>query len=251
LAASAVPARANDIFTNKGEELAADIIANPAQFFFDFQKDMESTNPLPPGNWIGFNWHIGQFLLIPIPDPTVLNLSGKLKLHSEGHWAPGVPQIDLIGGYWDAGPLINATGAVDKNATAAQADTKITDAKFNGYYAGAVMSSSLEPRVRMFWGYKYSQMNADLTLNKGIDFLGTKVTKFQSGFQDHFLFAGLEHPTDVNQWWNVQFFYGLTTNDFGAKVSWYHKNFELGLNIYPESVIVIHPVLNWHINFGT
>jgi hypothetical protein len=250
LAAGARRSFADDVFTTKGEELAADAIANPALFFFDFQKDMESLTPLPPGQWFGLNWHMSEFYLVPVPDPTILNLSAKLRVQAEGHWLPGLPQLDLIGGYWNADPIIDATGIVDKNAPPT-GSTQLTSFNFNGYYAGAVMTSSLEPRMRLFWGYKYSQMDASLAVNKGVNVLGTNVKSFSTGYSDHYLFAGLEHPTDVNRWWDVLMFYGLTTNDFGAKISWYWKNFEFGLNIYPESVIVIHPVLNWHMNFGS
>jgi hypothetical protein len=117
-------------------------------------------------------------------------------------------------------------------------------------YAGAVVTTSLEPRVRLFGGYKYSKMKAELGLSEPQDFLGSSVEGFNTGFKDHYLFAGLETPTATRKLWNILFFYGLQTNDFGAKVSWYKKNFELGLNIYPEGTFVIHPVLNFHINFG-
>ena len=61
--------------------------------------------------------------------------------------------------------------------------------------------------------------------------------------------AGLEHPTGVNHWWSIQLNYGVGEKVISSKVSWYGKNFELGLNIYPEGVLVIHPVWNYHMYF--
>ncbi len=240
-----------DVFYNKAIQLASEIISNPAGFFFDFQQDMESINPVMAGKRLGFNWHIGQFLLLPVPDPTFLNLSGKFKLHPEGHWLPGLPQMDLIGGFWDAGPLLKPL--IDKNAQTQEenpnVDTKIKDAKFKGHFISFMMTSSVEPRVRLFLGWKYSKMSAELGLNRDQDLIGTAVRSFKVGYNDHFLTAGIEHVYGTNKWWIAQLSYGLGENSIASKISWYRKNFELGLNVYPEGVFVIHPVLNWHINF--
>lgn len=256
-------------FENKAIQIGSEIAANPAAFFFDFQQDMESTNPLPPTKRAGLNWHFGQFLpiippylIIPIPDPTIPNLSGKLKLFRENGLFPGMPQLDLIGGAWSMGPLLKS--ATDPDApTCVDPDcndpadpknpkpgTKIKKATFKGSYIGAVMTSSLEPRLRMFWGYKQSKMKAELHLNKPVDLMGSKVSEFTSEYKDKFLFAGLEHPTSPKTFWIIEMSYGLKQKSLMAKVSWYRKYMELALNIYPEGVLVIHPSLNFHVNFG-
>ena len=47
----------------------------------------------------------------------------------------------------------------------------------------------------------------------------------------------------------MQLNYVVKTQTWSTKLSWYGKVFELGLNIYPEGVLVIHPVWNLHLNF--
>ena len=222
-------------FEAKAMQLAGEIIANPAAFFYDFQQDLEGTTPLPPGKSYGF-----QTGLFPTTIPLgYTNLSGKYRVHAEGRIAPGVPQLDLIGGYWN---MIWAKMAANQS-------DDIDKAVFRGHYMGFILSSSVSPRVRTFWGYKRSQLTANLKLNKTVDFMGVDVDSFDSGFEDDFFIAGIEHPKGLGKLWSMQLNYGIREQIMSAKVSWYGKYFELGFNIYPEGVFVIHPVWNFHLNF--
>ena len=267
--AAAVPARA-DIVQNTLSGLGGQILSNPTGLFFDWQQDAESITPLPPGKWIGFDYHLGQFfplgptlglppmtgvmIPIPLPDPTTAgNISGKLRLHAEGRWAPGVPQIDLIGGAWN---FLPSNSIVDRNATASDPNTKLTDATLKGKYYGLVLTSSLEPRVRLFWGYKYSSMDANVSLNRPFHLLGADIQNLSATFNDHFLFAGLEHPTTKGHYWTVAMSYGVNSKLLAGKVAWSGHFWDIGLNFYPEGIglypfpgIPIHPTIGMHLNF--
>jgi hypothetical protein len=226
-------------FTSVGMKMAGQIVSNPAGFLYDFQQDLESTTPLPPGKSFGVQTGLWGGIL-----PTIAampSISGKYRLHPEGRWAPGIPQLDLIGGYWSS-PI--AKSAASNSQT-------VDSMKFNGYYMGALVTSSVSPRVRTFWGYKHSVLNATLDFKSGKEpeLLGTKVNSFDTGFSDDFLVAGIETPKGVGKLWSIQLNYGMKTQTFCSKVSWYGKVFELGLNIYPEGVLVVHPVWNMHLNF--
>src|SRR5581483_1850986 len=141
---------ADDQFSSFGIQQVGDLLANPPQFIYEFQRNMESTTPLPPGKVIGFNYHLlGGIVIVPLPDlTTAANFSTKIRLHPESRLAPGLPQVDLVGGYWNCLPtsLIE-----DKNAKPTDTDTKVTNVDIHGYYTGLVLTSSLEPRVRLFW----------------------------------------------------------------------------------------------------
>ncbi len=227
---------ANSIdFGTKATQLAGEIIANPAGFFYEFQQDLETTTPLPPGKTYGFQTGIFPTLL----PATYANLSGKYRLHGEGKISPGLPQLDIAGGYWNM--------IATKIATEQSKD--ISNLDFNGYYLDLIMSSSVSPKIRTFYGYKYSQLKASLKLNKAVDIAGAQVTTFDSGFKDDFLIAGIEHITGINKFWSIQVNYGIKEQVLASKISWYGKYFEFGLNIYPEGILVIHPVLNFHLNF--
>ena len=219
----------------KATQLAGEIIANPTAFFYEFQQDLETTTPLPPGKTYGFQTGIFPTLL----PATYANLSGKYRLHGEGRISPGLPQLDIAGGYWNM--------IATKIATEQSKDINSLD--FNGYYIDLIMSSSVSPKIRTFYGYKYSQLKASLKLNKAVDIVGAQVTSFDAGFRDDFLIAGIEHITSINKFWSIQMNYGIKEQVLASKISWYGKYFEFGLNIYPEGILVIHPVVNFHLNF--
>ncbi|OGR78978.1 MAG: hypothetical protein A3I11_00790 [Elusimicrobia bacterium RIFCSPLOWO2_02_FULL_39_32] len=239
---------AENQFQSFAIQQAGKLLANPPLFIYEFQRNMESTNPLPTGKKIGLNYHfLGGILIVPLPDLTSAgNLSGKFRLHPEGRLYPGLPQFDMVGGYWQSllTPLIE-----DKNSKSSDADTKLKRADLKGYYGALIMTSSLEPRVRLFWGYKYSLLDIDIDLNKSEKILGSSVSSFKGGLKEHTLSAGLEHTYGENKRWILEGGYGVKNNLISAKVSWYRKYLELGLNIYPESVFIMQPQVNFHFNF--
>jgi len=221
----------------KGMELVGDIVANPAAFFYDFQQDLEGTTPLPPGKSFGFQ--TGLFpSLIPMG---YVNGSFKIRLHPEGRIAPGLPQLDLIGGYQN---MIIAKIAANQS-------DDIKDAKFNGNYIGFLITTSVTPKIRTFYGYKNSHLKAKLIFTDGSEpeLLGTKINSFNTGFNDNFLIFGIETLKTTDKLWSIQLNYGMKENTITTKVSWYGKWFEVGLNIYPEGVLTIHPIWNFHLNF--
>ncbi|MDD2774179.1 MAG: hypothetical protein PHP45_10860 [Elusimicrobiales bacterium] len=223
-------------FEGKGRELVGEIMANPGAFLFDIQQDAEATAPLVPGKKFGI-----QTALLPAILPAgYVNLSLKARVHPEGRLSPGLPQLDVIGGYWDMAWA---------QLAASQAQDYVSGADFRGWYAGLMASASVSPRVRLFGGCKHSRLTARLDLKKPQELFGAAINSFDTVYEDDFLIAGLEHPTAVNKWWTMQVNYGVRNKSIAAKVSWYGKNFELGLNIYPEGVLVIHPIWNFHVNF--
>ncbi len=248
LAAAMAPLRAASQFDSFGIKQAGVLLSNPPLFLYEFQRNMESTNPLPPGKRFGVNTHIlGGIVLIPLPDITsAFNFAGKLRLHPEGKLAPGLPQLDLVGGYWDS---LLTTLIEQKGATASDTETKITRAKIGGNYAGLVLTSSLEPRVRLFWGYKMSRLNMDIGLNRPETILGNTISSFKSELTEHTVSAGMEHTYGQDKRWIIEGGYGVKNSLLTTKVSWYGKYLELGLNIYPESVFIMQPQVNLHFNF--
>jgi len=242
------PARAASQFESFGVKQLGKLIANPPLFFYEFQRNMETTFPLPPGKRFGLNTHIlGGILIIPLPDvTTAFNFSAKVRVHPEGKLAPGVPQIDLVGGYWNS--LLTSL-IEDSDAKASDDETKLSRADLNGNYGGIVFTSSLEPRVRLFWSYKLSKMNLDLGLSRPEVILGSSVSAFKSKLTEHTVAAGIEHTYAKDRRWVLEGGYGVVNNLLTAKVSWYRKYLELGFNIYPESVFIMQPQLNFHFNF--
>jgi len=244
----AQPLWAENQFESFAVKQAGKLLANPPLFFYEFQRNMETTFPLPPGKRFGLNTHLlGGILIIPLPDvTTAVNFSGKVRVHPEGKLAPGLPQIDLVGGYWTS---LLTTLIEDSDAKSTDKEAKLTRADLNGNYGGIVFTSSLEPRVRLFWSYKLSQMNLDIGLNRPEVILGNSVSGLKAELREHTVAAGIEHTYAKDKRWVFEGGYGVKNDLLTAKVSWYRKYLELGFNIYPESVFIMQPQVNFHFNF--
>jgi hypothetical protein len=228
-------ARADFNFDDKMQELMTDVMSNPSAFLSEFQQDMEATTPLAPGKTVAL-----QTGLFPTTIPfTFTNISGKYMLHPEGNWSPGMPQIDLIGGYW----------GMAWSGLLANQNRYINDVSLSGYYAGLLATSSISPRLRVFGGLKRSRVHSSMTLQQPITVYNVPVNNFDSTFMDDFVIAGVEQEITLDKWWSMQVDYGTGSKNPAAKVSWYGKNFEVGLNIYPEGVITFQPVWNFHVEF--
>lgn len=241
-------ARAENQFESFAIQQAGKLLANPPLFVYEFQRNMESTTPLPPGKGLGVNYHmLGGIIIIPLPDLTsAYNISAKVRLHPEGRLAPGLPQLDIVGGQWNS---LLADSLEDKDATAADSQTKVTNLDVKGHYLAAVVTSSLEPRVRLFWSYKMSKLDIDLRLNKPEEIFGTTVDSFAGRLEEHTFAAGLEHAYKNGGRWTIEGGYGMKNHLLTAKVAWSGRFMELGVNIYPESVFIMQPQINFHVNF--
>jgi hypothetical protein len=241
-------AGAENQFESFAIQQAGKLLANPPLFVYEFQRNMESTTPLPPGKALGLNYHmLGGILVIPLPDLTsAYNVSAKVRLHAEGRLYPGLPQLDLVGGQWKS---LLADQVEEPDASPTDSQTKVTNLDVKGHYLAAVLTSSLEPRVRLFWSYKMSKLDIDLRLNKPEEIFGTQVDSFAGRLEEHTFAAGLEHAYAKGGRWTIEGGYGLKNHLLTAKVAWAGRFMELGLNIYPESVFIMQPQVNFHVQF--
>lgn len=221
---------------DKAEEMVAQIVSDPSRFFYEIKNDSEITLPVSSGKKYNFSVEIFP-TLVPF---TYANASVNYNLYKEGKLNVNMPQIDVFGGFaYMVGAKIAANSTDD-----------ITDANFSGYHFGFILTSSLTSKTRTFYGFKHSFLSSKLELskNKKHQILGVDINNFESDFIENSVIFGVETLKDVNKHWAVQLNYGLTNNTVVGKISWYGKWFELGINIYPEGVIVIHPT--WIMRLG-
>jgi hypothetical protein len=195
------------------------------------------------------NYHfLSGFLIVPLPDiaTTAINISGKLRLHPEGRRIPGFPQVDFSYGYWTS--LL--AGLVEDNPDPEKPDeTRITSLGVGGHYLGFTLASSVEPKVRLFWGYKYSSLDIELKLSKEEEIMGATADYFNNGLREHTVSAGIELATNVNKQWVLQWDYGIVNKVISARVMWQHKIYDFGFNFYPEAVFFLQPQMNFHVFF--
>ncbi|MEF3279781.1 MAG: hypothetical protein K6357_02290 [Elusimicrobiota bacterium] len=221
---------------DKGREIIAQIVADPAKFFYEMKSDSELTLPVNSGKKFIYNVELFP-TLIPF---TYINSSINYNLYKEGKISVNIPQIDIFGGFqYMLGGKI-----------AANESEYIDDAKFWGYHVGVLISNSMSSKIRTFYGYKHSYLKANLELNplKEFEILGVNINSFKSDFNEDSIIFGIETLKDINKYWAIQINYGFRNNTLVGRLSWYGRWFELGFNIYPEGVLVIHPV--WILRLG-
>lgn len=222
---------------DKAKEMVSQIVSDPPKFFYEMKNDSEITLPVSSGK--KYNLNFGLFpTLVPF---TYANASINYNLYKEGKINADMPQLDLLaGGAYMVGAKIAANSSDD-----------ITDAKFSSYHLGFLLTSSLSSKTRTFYGFKHSFLSSKLKLSdsKSHKILGVEIKNFDSSFVENSLIFGVETLKDVDKRWAVQINYGLTNNTLVTKLSWYGKWFELGINIYPEGVLVIHPTWIMRLSF--
>lgn len=242
-------ARAESKFDSYLFQNAGKILADPPGFLYEFQRNMEHTSPLPAGRRAMLNWHfLSGFLVVPLPDiaTTAVNGTFKLRLHPEGRRIPGFPQVDFACGVWDS--LL--AGLAEQDPDPAKPDeTRITDFSVGGHYLATTLATSVEPKVRLFWGYKYSSLSFDMKLSQQEEVMGQLVSSLKNGMREHTISAGIELATNVNKQWVLQWDYGIVNKVVSARVMWQHKIYDFGFNFYPEAVFFLQPQMNIHVYF--
>jgi hypothetical protein len=250
LALLAAPsARAEGKFDSYLFQNAGKILADPPGFLYEFQRNMEHTSPLPAGRRVMVNYHfLSGFLIVPLPDiaTSAINGSLKLRLHPEGRRIPGFPQVDFTYGAWTS--LL--AGLAEQEYDPEDPDeTRITDLSVRGHYLATTLATSVEPKVRLFWGYKYSSLSFDIRLSQKEEIVGQLVDSFKNGMREHTISAGIELATNVNKQWVLQWDYGVVNKVISARVMWQHKIYDFGFNFYPEAVFFLQPQMNFHVYF--
>lgn len=221
--------------TSFGKELinlGLKFLDNPGDFFFNIHANSEDYSPVPADR----NGTI-RFNLFPALLPfTWVNLTGKAKLFNEQKI---LPQIDLIGQYGDMFALRFVSGDVEP--------------AFSDYSIGTVFTKSATDETKLYCGVKYSNvsMNVKLSSSSAIEFGEFRVSELNFKVADTFIFTGLVHQKDINKPSRliVQMGYGFKYKKITSRIMVSKKHLDMGLDIYPEGLFVIHPFVAYHWNF--
>ncbi|MFA5779529.1 MAG: hypothetical protein WC947_05295 [Elusimicrobiota bacterium] len=212
--------------------LGLKFLDNPGDFFFNIHSNSEDFSPVPADK----NGAI-RFNLFPALLPfTWANLNLKVKLFNE---QKVIPQIDLVGQYGDMLALRFISGDVKPS--------------FIDYSAGAVFTKSATDETKLFGGVKYSNvsMNIKLSSSSAVEFGEFRVDELNFKVSDVFVFTGLTHQKNINipSILVVQMGYGFNNKKIVSRIMLSKKHLDLGLDIYPEGLFVIHPFVAYHWNF--
>lgn len=230
----AVPSYAkSDDFANSalGKEiinLGLKFLDNPGDFFFNLHSDNEDFSPVIKGRSGALRLNF-----FPTVFPaTWFNLSAKVKvLNEKGYY----PQIDLAGMYGDLLAL--------RIAGSSSGDVSPT---FNDYSLGAVLSKSVNDKDRIFGGIKYSSVNMDIAFSSPVVLGAFEMSNINFKVSDTFFFTGIMHQSTPQNYFVAQIGYGFSYKKIISRIMLCYRHLELGMDIYPEGLFVIHPFMAWH-----
>jgi hypothetical protein len=230
LFSSTVPASAGDDFANSiiGREIikiGLRFLDNPGDFFFNLHSDNEDYSPVPKNKKGSF-----RFNFIPTFMPfTWANLNVKAKVFDEKN---NLPQIDITGmyGYIIGLKLISTE----------------TKPEFSDYSIGITAAKSINEKTRLYGGIKYSTVNMYVKFSTPVTSGEFSMSSLDFKMSDTFVFTGISHQPNPDKIVVAQLGYGFKYNKIISRLMVSHKHLDIGINIYPEGLFVIHPFIAWH-----
>ncbi|MBU0951380.1 MAG: hypothetical protein KKH91_00935 [Elusimicrobia bacterium] len=211
--------------------LGLKFLDNPGDFLFNLHSDNVDFTPVIKDKNVTLRTNF-----YPTTFPTTwLNMNLKVKILSDGGFSPWVPQVDLLGEY-------GKMAVLDMVASSA---TKLSN---SDYAIGVVVTKEVAENTRLYAGINYSKTELITNFDKPIEFGAFKLSQLSVNVGDTFIFTGIENQVreDPPKRVVAHLGYGLKTKKVVSRVAWYTKNLELGFNIYPEGLFVVHPFLAWH-----
>lgn len=234
------PVQAEDFWTSdigKGiVNLGLRFLDNPGDFIFNLHSDNLDCTPVLKnrGGTIRTNF-------FPTFLPTTwLNLNLKAKVLPEGKYKRWVPQVDLLGQY---GRMV-AIDVLSQSLT--QNSTETVKPALVDYAIGLIFTKSIEENTRLYAGVKYSNAGVNIKLSSPIEFGAFSMSELNVAVVDYFVITGIENKIKENKYVIAHLGYGLESRKIIARIGWYSKHLELGFNIYPEGLFVIHPFWAYH-----
>lgn len=226
----------NNVFSDMQSDLIGlgmKFIESPSDFFMSLHHDNEDIFPVFADKHFSMRMN-----LLPAFLPfTAGGLSMKFKIINEQEY---IPQIDLVACYGEILAL--------RFIKFGEGSPPV----FNTITYGFNFTKSTDDKTRLFIGGKITTLNFNLELPDPIDFDNdgnADLSELNVTAEDKFIFTGIEYHTRENKYIVVQTGYGLETHKIISRIGMLYKVFELGLDIYPESMLVMHPFIGFHIMF--
>jgi hypothetical protein len=236
LGTSALPVRGDDFISSPiGQELVKlglKFLNNPGDFLFNLHTDNEDFTPVVVGRHGAIRWNF-----YPTTFPGTwpgLNLKVKVLSDKPGSW----PQVDLMMEYGRMLALDAMSGVGTSTST--------VKPSLSDYTYGIVLTKSVSDDTRIFFGTKYSQVEMNLDLSEPVTFGTFSLQKMMVNVNDVLFTLGIENYYSKTSHVLATVAYGFKYKKLTSRIAFYHKHLELGFNIYPEGLFVVHPFMAWH-----
>jgi hypothetical protein len=206
---------------------------DPGDFFFNLHTDNTDYSPLPQ------NRHAAvRFNFLPTFMPfTWANLNAKVKVKNDsGYW----PQIDLVAEYGNI-LAMQAIKSSDDSGSGQQVKPLFYD-----YSGGVTASKRMDENTRLFCGARYDSVNMDVTFSTPVVLGAFNMSSLNFRVADTSIYMGISHQTGLETFLVAQAGYGFTYKKITSRIMMCNPHVEVGMDIYPEGLLVIQPFLAWH-----
>ncbi len=217
-------------------------ISNPDDFFYNLHLDNVDYSPCRADKRVEFRTN---FLPTTLP-LTWLNLNAKVRVLGDGGLSPWVPQVDFTGAYGRILMLDLLPSFMDDE------DDDAPEPSMTNYSFGMTLAKAVSDETSLFAGFHHSVVSLDIVLPEADvikitddETLGELVIRRK----DNILITGISNITGENRAITAYLGYGFNYNKIFSRIAWKRKHLEMGFNIYPEGLLVVHPFLGWKWNF--
>lgn len=222
-------------------EPALKFISNPDDVFYNFHLDNVDYTPVLESKRATLRTN---FLTSFLP-LTWGNLNLKIKILSDRSYYDWMPQIDITSNY---GRII----ALDI-ISAVMADSSTDTFKpptMKDYNIGLLFTKPVSEETRLYAGFNYSVVEMNFEFPEPFEITSeTTLSELNIMRRDYILVTGITNILADDKRIVAYVGYGFKYKKIFSRFSWHYNHLEIGFNIYPEGLLVIHPFLGWHWNF--
>ncbi len=212
-------------------------ISNPDDFFFNLHLDNVDYSPSAAETKGGIRMNL---LLTTLP-LTWANLNVKAQVLNESSIRPWTPQVDIVGSYGRIAALDILPAVMDDDD-----DDDFETPTMSDYSIGLTLTKAVSPETRLFAGYHHSVFALDIEFDE-VDIAGEEtIDSLNISRRDNILVTGISNRFGERSSMTAYLGYGFNYNKIFSRVVWHRRRFELGFNIYPEGLLVIHPFIGMH-----
>jgi hypothetical protein len=216
-------------------------INNPDDVFFNFHLDNVDFTPVIEGKRATVRTN---FLTTFFPF-TWANLNVNVNVLSEGGVSEYVPQVDIVGSY---GRIIGLDLA-DKFMTDDSTDS-FKPPTMSDYNIGFLLTKAVSRETRIYAGFQYSVVGLNIKFPDTIELTeDATLSELNVSRKDYILVTGITNLVREDKRMVAYLGYGFAYKKIFSRFAWHHDHLELGFNIYPEGLLVVHPYMGWHWNF--
>jgi hypothetical protein len=219
---------------------AIKFVSNPDDVFYNFHLDNVDYTPVLERESATLRTN---FLSSFLPF-TWANLNLNVKVVSNRKYYNWMPQVDIIGNYGRIIALDAASSFMGSSTDTFKPPTMLD------YNIGVIFTKPVSRETRLYAGFNYSVISLDFEFSEPLEITDElTLDELKIARRDYILVTGITNILERNRRIAAYVGYGFKYKKIFSRFCWAYDHLELGFNIYPEGLLVIHPFLAWHWNF--